>query len=103
MKRALIALFGVAMVLAACGGNTGATNPSTGGAKVPTPPAASLTGAGATFPAFLCGRILCLQQEVQPGYRQLPGGRLGGGYPAADEEDCGLWCQRRAAQELRGR
>src|SRR5439155_23749466 len=49
MKRALIALFGVAMVLAACGGNTGATNPSTGGAKVPTPPAASLTGAGATF------------------------------------------------------
>src|SRR5437588_852792 len=50
MKRALIALFGVAMVLAACGGNTGATNPSTGGAKVPTPPAASLTGAGATFP-----------------------------------------------------
>src|SRR5256886_11523454 len=50
IKRALIALFGVAMVLAACGGNTGATNPSTGGAKVPTPPAASLTGAGATFP-----------------------------------------------------
>ncbi len=50
MKRAPIALFGVAMVLAACGGNTGATNPSTGGAKVPTPPAASLTGAGATFP-----------------------------------------------------
>src|SRR6184192_3555352 len=27
MKRALIALFGVAMVLAACGGNTGATFP----------------------------------------------------------------------------
>src|SRR5438876_1695712 len=50
MKRALIALFGVAMVLAACGGNTGATNPSTGGAKLPTPPGASLTGAGATFP-----------------------------------------------------
>ena len=50
MKRALIALFGVATALAACGGNTGATNPSTGGTSIPTPPAASLTGAGATFP-----------------------------------------------------
>src|SRR5205814_3485124 len=50
MKRALIALFGVATVLAACGGNTSATTPSAGGTAVPTPPAASLTGAGATFP-----------------------------------------------------
>ena len=39
------------LLLAACGGNTGVTNPSTGGPGVPTPPAASLTGAGATFPA----------------------------------------------------
>ena len=39
MKRALIALFGVATALAACGGNTGATNPSTGGTSIPTPPA----------------------------------------------------------------
>lgn len=53
MKRALIALPGVAVLLAACGGNsTTATNPSTGGAAtVLTPPAAALTGAGATFPA----------------------------------------------------
>ena len=52
MKRVLVALsVGVAILLAACGGNTGATNPSTGGPGVPTPPAASLTGTGATFPA----------------------------------------------------
>ena len=50
MKRALIALFGGAIVLAGCGGNTAATNPSTGSANLPTPPGASLTGAGATFP-----------------------------------------------------
>jgi phosphate transport system substrate-binding protein len=48
MKRVLIAV-SASILLAACGGNTGATNPSTGGALVP--PAASLTGAGATFPA----------------------------------------------------
>jgi phosphate transport system substrate-binding protein len=52
MKRVLMALsMGVSILLAACGGNTGATNPSTGGPGVPTPPQASLTGAGATFPA----------------------------------------------------
>ena len=52
MKRVLVALsVGAAVVLAACGGNTGVTNPSTGGPGVPTPPAASLTGTGATFPA----------------------------------------------------
>jgi phosphate transport system substrate-binding protein len=50
MKRVLVALsVGAAVLLAACGGNTGATNPSTGAAHVP--PAASLTGTGATFPA----------------------------------------------------
>jgi phosphate transport system substrate-binding protein len=37
-----------AFLLAACGG--GSTIPPTGGAKYPTPPAATLTGAGATFP-----------------------------------------------------
>jgi phosphate transport system substrate-binding protein len=37
--------------LAACGGSSPATTtPATGGAKIPTPPAASLIGAGATFP-----------------------------------------------------
>jgi phosphate transport system substrate-binding protein len=52
MKRVLVALcLGAAVLLAACGGNTGATNPSTGGPSALTPPAASLTGAGATFPA----------------------------------------------------
>jgi len=52
MKRVLVALSaGATVLLAACGGNTGAANPSTGGPGVPTPPQASLTGAGATFPA----------------------------------------------------
>jgi len=46
-----VAAAGSVLLLAACGGNTGVTNPSTGGPGVPTPPAASLTGAGATFPA----------------------------------------------------
>src|SRR5690349_10401324 len=52
MKRVLVALsVGASVLLAACGGNTGATNPSTGGpGSAPPPPAASLTGAGATFP-----------------------------------------------------
>src|SRR6267143_825450 len=46
----LAVLGGAVLLLAACGGNTGAINPSTGGPGVPTPPAAQLTGAGATFP-----------------------------------------------------
>jgi len=53
MKRVLIALsVGASMLLAACGGSSGATNPSTGAPAVvvPTPPAAALQGAGATFP-----------------------------------------------------
>src|SRR5260370_13287652 len=49
MKRVLIALsLGASVLLAACGGNSVSTNPSTGGAIVP--PAAQLSGAGATFP-----------------------------------------------------
>jgi phosphate transport system substrate-binding protein len=53
MKPVLIAASAAAAVLlAACGGNTATTTPSTGGGTVQvTPPAASLTGAGATFPA----------------------------------------------------
>src|SRR5438445_4022322 len=52
MKSVLVALSaGAALLLTACGGSPTGTNPSTGGAGVPTPPAASLTGAGATFPA----------------------------------------------------
>lgn len=53
MKRVLVALsLGASVLLAACGGSSVATNPSTGAptVKVPTPPAAQLTGAGATFP-----------------------------------------------------
>jgi phosphate transport system substrate-binding protein len=54
MKRVLIALsLGASFLLAACGGSSvGVTNPSTGAPapSVPTPPAAQLTGAGATFP-----------------------------------------------------
>ncbi len=53
MKRVFFALsVSTALLLAACGGNNGtATNPSTGGGvKIPVPPAAQLTGAGATFP-----------------------------------------------------
>ncbi len=47
----LVALAGTVLLLAACGGTPTGTNPSTGGTGMPTPPAASLTGAGATFPA----------------------------------------------------
>src|SRR2546421_10226727 len=51
MKSVLVALSVAAPLLfTACGGSPTGTNPSTGGAGVPTPPAASLTGAGATFP-----------------------------------------------------
>jgi len=51
MKSVLVALSaGVALLLTACGGSPTGTNPSTGGAGVPAPPRASLTGAGATFP-----------------------------------------------------
>lgn len=52
MKRIFVGIsLSAALLLAACGGN----NPSTGtsasnGTNVPTPPQASLTGAGATFP-----------------------------------------------------
>jgi phosphate transport system substrate-binding protein len=49
MKRAVV-LFGVALLLTACGANQASTSSSTA-TNVPTPPAASLTGAGATFPA----------------------------------------------------
>src|SRR5437879_10751106 len=52
MKSVIVALSaGAALLFTACGGSPTGTNPSTGGAGVPTPPAASLTGAGATFPA----------------------------------------------------
>src|SRR5256714_3510692 len=51
MRGPLAALAGGVLFMAACGGTTSGTNPSTGGPGVPTPPAASLTGAGATFPA----------------------------------------------------
>jgi phosphate transport system substrate-binding protein len=52
MKRALLALIPAAgLLLAACGGNsTGPAAPSANAFNIPTPPAASLTGAGATFP-----------------------------------------------------
>ena len=54
MKRVFVAVsVAAAVLLAACGGNSSSTtNPSTGSAYTgPTPPSASLTGAGATFPA----------------------------------------------------
>jgi len=50
MKRSLFIPIAVAFLLAACGGGTSTVSPSTGG-KFPNPPSASLTGAGATFPA----------------------------------------------------
>src|SRR5260370_19556065 len=46
----LTAMAGAVLLLAACGGSPSGSNPSSGGAGVPTPPAAQLTGAGATFP-----------------------------------------------------
>ncbi|HEX3630193.1 MAG TPA: phosphate ABC transporter substrate-binding protein PstS [Candidatus Dormibacteraeota bacterium] len=54
MKRFFVGSTAIAaLLLAACGSNNGtATNPSTGAANpIPVPPAAALTGAGATFPA----------------------------------------------------
>ena len=53
MKGILVAASVAAgLLLAACGGTSSATTtPATGGAGAPTPPAASLNGAGATFPA----------------------------------------------------
>jgi len=51
MKHAVSAAgIAIALLLAACGG-TGSTSPgpASGGATVPTPPAAALTGAGSTF------------------------------------------------------
>jgi len=52
MKRLLAAAsVATGLLLAACGGtSTAVSTPSTGGPAQPTPPAASLTGAGATFP-----------------------------------------------------
>jgi phosphate transport system substrate-binding protein len=53
MQRVIFGLsLSAALLLAACGGSSTAnSNPSTGGAGSLTPPAATLTGAGATFPA----------------------------------------------------
>jgi phosphate transport system substrate-binding protein len=54
MKRVLVALsMGASVLLAACGGSSVSTNPSTGApvTSAPTPPAAQLIGTGATFPA----------------------------------------------------
>ena len=53
MKRMFVGIsVSAALVLAACGSNnsTGVTTSSSGGSAIPTPPQASLTGAGATFP-----------------------------------------------------
>jgi phosphate transport system substrate-binding protein len=50
-KRSLLIPISLAFLLAACGGGTATTTPAAGtGAKYPTPPAATLNGAGATFP-----------------------------------------------------
>ena len=54
MKRVFVALsVGASVLLAACGGSSVSTNPSTGApvTSAPTPPAAALQGTGATFPA----------------------------------------------------
>src|SRR6266853_6805691 len=54
MKPVFVALSVAAAVrLAACGGSSVSTNPATGApvTSAPTPPAAQLSGAGATFPA----------------------------------------------------
>jgi phosphate transport system substrate-binding protein len=48
-KRTVLISIASAFLLAACGG-AATTTPPTGGPKYPTPPAAALTGAGATFP-----------------------------------------------------
>jgi phosphate transport system substrate-binding protein len=83
MKRVLIALsLGASILLAACGGTTGATNPSTGapGVTYPTPPAASLTGSGATFPKpFYDAAIFAYQQKFNQVKINYGGGGSGKG------------------------
>jgi phosphate transport system substrate-binding protein len=83
MKRVLIALsVGASMLLAACGGTSGATNPSTGvpAASVPTPPAASLTGAGATFPQpFFAAAVFAYHNKFNQVTINYGGGGSGAG------------------------
>jgi phosphate transport system substrate-binding protein len=80
MKR-LFAAASVAsgLLLAACGGtSTAVSTPSTGGTGQPTPPAASLTGAGATFPQpfYDAGRFAYNQKfsQVTVNYQPLGSG-----------------------------
>jgi phosphate transport system substrate-binding protein len=83
MKRVLIALsVGASLLLAACGSSSVATNPSTGAPTVvvPTPPAASLQGAGATFPKpFFDAAIYAYQQKFSQVKINYPGGGSGAG------------------------
>ena len=84
MKRVLVAVsVGASILLAACGGTTtGVTNPSTGapGVTYPTPPAASLTGSGATFPKpFYDAAIFAYQQKFSQVKINYGGGGSGKG------------------------
>jgi len=83
MKRVLIALsLGASLLLAACGGSSVITNPSTGapGITYPTPPAASLTGSGATFPKpFYDAAIFAYQQKFSQVKINYGGGGSGKG------------------------
>ncbi len=83
MKRVLTALcVGASVLLAACGGSSVATNPSTGapGITYPTPPAASLTGSGATFPKpFYDAAIFAYQQKFSQVKINYGGGGSGKG------------------------
>lgn len=66
------------LLLAACGGTVAMTTPATGGAGPPAPPAASLIGTGATFPApfYDAGRFAYNQKfsQVTINYNALGSG-----------------------------
>jgi len=84
MKRILVAAsIAAAVLLAACGGTSTATStPSTGGGGrvVPTPPAASLTGAGATFPKpFYDAAVYAYHQKFNQVTVNYGGGGSGAG------------------------
>lgn len=82
MKRVLIAVcLGAALLLAACGGTSSAgTTPSTGAGQVPIPPAAQLTGAGATFPKpFFDAAVFAYHQKFGQVTINYGGGGSGAG------------------------
>src|SRR2546422_10530933 len=99
MKRVLIALsLGVSVLLAACGGSSVATNPSTGAPApgVPTPPPPQLTGAGATFPKpFYDAPNFAYKKKFNQGTINYGGGGSGAGLLPLTKKGVGLGARNR--------